>query len=127
MTHVGKIVLLKYDSFKRITHIWNRKTIHNNKNDIDNILNSELSNIYFIGRKERKITKKSYKIYIDYKEEYKKIGYVFWDCFMNRLYYNKYYQTKNDILKSNINSCNNVEIKEIYINPDETDLGYTIG
>jgi hypothetical protein len=126
MTHIGKIVLLKYDEYKRITHYWGRKTIHNNKNDLNNILNSTVEK-YKVNDVEHKIIKKSYKVYIDYKEGCKKIGYVFWDFYMNRLYHNKYYQYKNDIFKSNINNCNYVEIKDIYINPDETDLEYLIG
>jgi hypothetical protein len=125
MTHVGKIVLLKYDYHKRITHIWGRKTIHNNKNDIDNVL---LCTTEFpLYAKKQEIIKKSYKVYLDYKEGHKKIGYVFWDFYMNRLYHNKYYQHKNDIFKSSINNYNNVEIKDIYINPDENDSGYSIG
>jgi len=127
MTHVGKIILLKYDNYKRITHTWNRKTIHNNKKDLNNVLNSKLDTFYFLKGNQHDILKKSYKIYIDYKEGYRKIGYVFWDFYMNKLYYNKYYTSKISIKKSGINQCNHVEIKEIYINPDEEDTGFTIG
>jgi len=132
MTHIGKIVLIKYEKYKRITHIWGRKTIHNNKNDVEMVINSssdiEKSHTNSVGIwREPILTKKSYKIYTTKKEGYKLIGYVFWDFMMNRLYYNKYYMTKRDIEKSILNLYNHLCVKEIYINLDETDEGFTIG
>jgi hypothetical protein len=132
MTHIGKIVLIKYEQYKRITHIWGRKTIHNTKNDVEMVVNTpsyvEKYRVNFDGNwKEHFLTKKSYKIYTTKKEGYKLIGYVFWDFVMNRLYHNKYYTNMRCIEKSNLNRYNHLTVKEIYINPDETDEGFTIG